>query len=810
MSDASKGNLYQLVLGLPEDAASPNHYELLGLDARTSDPEVIKSAAADQNRKLLAWQNSDRYAEVRRLTFEIVHAMEVLLNEASRAAYDAGLGDWGIAEAGPWVIEEPAEKRSSEPLSVRCPECAADFKLRNRDLIGRRMPCPECGFRFTVRPEREPAVRLAEVAADDADWDAELAELENFDDMEDLPHSRSQTAARPSRQTRNRPSRSEREIFEVEPLDEDYGDGYENYDDYEDYESAGRTGSFSRDRTSDLGRKKSPSRSRGDNEPAKWPIALGGLLMAVGVVVLAGVFVTQAFAPQLSLRDQLKYLPEASQAMGYLRVGDLSRSPFFQDHLTRDADLRDRVDQFRRQTGMELEDVDSLTIGLRSGSFDQIRMTDLKMNASLPSPAFVAVARANRDWDRSKLIGGHTASATHQGQNFHEFSPPGTNEQWALYLPDARTVVFGSVEEVKAAIETEGKSPDWPAMEFLEPNYPIVAVQIAGEPQAIGPRPGNVGPGGSGSSRILGSGFLLEDNQGRHLTFLEHDSEAAAAEHVEKAKFAFEQMKRMRPPRQNVPEETMDFRQDGRVVTVIEGGRNRFANSGSRYSVFAPIGLLAHLGKSEGSPDLTNRVVTDPVPLAQVPSPDTLDSLIRDLNNPRSARQAAQDLAKRQPDPNRQKEVAARLENVIRTGEFWGKMAAVDALGVWGSPDNVPFLLGVVDGDDAHLKQRALEALGRLRDPRALPILFDSLQKGGSLQFHAANALKLYGPEAEPELLRRLAVEEIRTQNTICEVLKEIGTARSLPQLDALSAHYHAILKQRAKAAADAIRNRKP
>ena len=138
------------------------------------------------------------------------------------------------------------------------------------------------------------------------------------------------------------------------------------------------------------------------------------------------------------------------------------------------------------------------------------------------------------------------------------------------------------------------------------------------------------------------------------------------------------------------------------------------------------------------------------------------------------------------PDPNRQKEVANLLENVVRTGDFGGKLKAVDALGVWGSSDNVPFLLGLVDGNDVFLKQQALEALGRIRDPQGLPIMLDSLEAGGSIQYHARMGLKHYGSLAEPELLKRLEVDNARMQIQLCEVLGEIGTAQSLPQLTRL------------------------
>lgn len=809
MSNIAKRSMYHLVLGLPEDVTSPNHYELLGLDARTSDPQVIKNAAADQNRKLLAWQNSDRYAEVKALTLEIVHAKEVLLNDQSRAAYDAGLGDWGISSGEPWIIEEPRQETAPKPLSVRCPECEAEFKLRNRDLIGRRMPCPECGFRFTVRPARETAVRIAEIATGEPEDEAELAELDNFDDMPNLPRSRSSALAKKSQ--------PDRDIFEVEAYEDD-ADAYENHNEYEDYESAGRTGSFSRDRTQGNRRSKPRSGSQASNEPAKWPIAVGGLLMAIGTVVLAGVFISQAFAPKISIRDRLSFLPPDSRAMGYVRVGDLARSPYFQDHLTRDDELRNRMHRFREQTGMELQEIESLSIALKRGRFDAMAQTDLKRNPGFPTEPFVAVARANKDWDRSKLIGDHTTSRTHQGETFHEFTPAGSNERWAVYLPDARTAVFGTAEEVKAAIETEGKAPDWPAMEYLEPDYPVVFVEMGETGGRDHPMPGSVGWIATGPGQIFGRGFFLENNQGKHVIFAKYDSAARAAAQIA----AFERMK-AKPSFAGSTASNVELLQHGDVVTAIESERNRLSFPGSEHSVFAPLSLLAQLGQSssratDSDPNSGRSILIPtgpnrpdpPRPESNATKPTGLDALIADLQEPQKAKQAAEKLAKMPPDPDRQREVTGHLENVVRTGDFWGKMKAVDALGVWGSSDNVPFLVGIFDGNDGSLKQQALEALGKIRDPRALPILIDSLGAGGSLQYHAKVGLKVYGSEAEPELLKRLAVDDFRIQIKLCEVLGEMGTERSLPQLDELAAGDQSTLKREAKSAADAIRNRKP
>lgn len=51
-------------------------------------------------------------------------------------------------------------------LRIPCPQCAAELKLPDRSLIGRRAKCPKCGHRFVVtEPEEEIELELAGTAS---------------------------------------------------------------------------------------------------------------------------------------------------------------------------------------------------------------------------------------------------------------------------------------------------------------------------------------------------------------------------------------------------------------------------------------------------------------------------------------------------------------------------------------------------------------------------------------------------------------------------------------------------------------------
>ena len=70
----------------------------------------------------------------------------------------------------------------------------------------------------------------------------------------------------------------------------------------------------------------------------------------------------------------------------------------------------------------------------------------------------------------------------------------------------------------------------------------------------------------------------------------------------------------------------------------------------------------------------------------------------------------------------------------------------------------VPQLMELAEGNDAHVRQGACEALGGIKDPRALPVLVRLLNHPDRwLRVKAAEALKKFGPAARPVLPDMLA-----------------------------------------------------
>jgi uncharacterized Tic20 family protein len=98
-------------------------------------------------------------------------------------------------------------------------------------------------------------------------------------------------------------------------------------------------------------------------------------------------------------------------------------------------------------------------------------------------------------------------------------------------------------------------------------------------------------------------------------------------------------------------------------------------------------------------------------------------------------------------------------------------------------------------------KLRAIETLGKSGDKRAPKALAEALKELG-VRRAAQDALKQFGSAAEDEVAAMLNVQDIFTKQAACDVLKEIGTKKSLAALQPLTADKN---KSIAKHATDAI-----
>jgi HEAT repeat protein len=151
---------------------------------------------------------------------------------------------------------------------------------------------------------------------------------------------------------------------------------------------------------------------------------------------------------------------------------------------------------------------------------------------------------------------------------------------------------------------------------------------------------------------------------------------------------------------------------------------------------------------------------------------------------------SAEWFAKANPEHPRRAEVAAELAKLLKVGGF-ARAAAAKALVVWATKAQVPDLLAALDEEQRSLGGPAphlLEALGKQKDKRAIVPVARFLSNHSHVR-PAVKALVALGPETEETVLKYLNHKEFRTCVGACDVLRDVGTKKSLPALRATLAN---------------------
>lgn len=191
-----------------------------------------------------------------------------------------------------------------------------------------------------------------------------------------------------------------------------------------------------------------------------------------------------------------------------------------------------------------------------------------------------------------------------------------------------------------------------------------------------------------------------------------------------------------------------------------------------------------------------------------LPNPAGVAKALEVLKSPdlRQRKAAAEMLAKSYiPLPERRVEVAKALEEQALGKDFWLSKAATNALRIWGGPENVPGLCKALEsGQHRH---EILAVLMQLNDPASAEAIAKLLPGLGD-RAAASAALKAMGPKAERAVIPFLTHKDGFTVREACGILKEIGTAESIPALTALARANNAFISPAAQEAIAAIRSR--
>jgi hypothetical protein len=167
---------------------------------------------------------------------------------------------------------------------------------------------------------------------------------------------------------------------------------------------------------------------------------------------------------------------------------------------------------------------------------------------------------------------------------------------------------------------------------------------------------------------------------------------------------------------------------------------------------------------------------------------------------------ALEQLAQMKPD-QRRGEVLTALRGPLTSTDTRANALAVQALGVWGTQENLPTLIKALDSRDGLTRKKGIEALARFKDLATIEPIARRL--GSSYDGSAAvEALIKLGPASEKTALRALTSKDERVRRDACKILEKIGTSDSLATLTAAKQDSDAFVRVGAEQAVRAITRR--
>jgi len=143
------------------------------------------------------------------------------------------------------------------------------------------------------------------------------------------------------------------------------------------------------------------------------------------------------------------------------------------------------------------------------------------------------------------------------------------------------------------------------------------------------------------------------------------------------------------------------------------------------------------------------------------------------------------------------------MSGLLNDNETSVRWAAAKVVADYGTAEQVPLLLKLLNSSDSSARGAAVRGLGRLKDKRAAEPLAAMIASGGSAAHQAVDALGNIGPDAEGAVLPLLQEKHIETRRQACNALGQIGTKKSLEPLRDLMLDPDQMLSS---AAAEAVR----
>jgi len=196
------------------------------------------------------------------------------------------------------------------------------------------------------------------------------------------------------------------------------------------------------------------------------------------------------------------------------------------------------------------------------------------------------------------------------------------------------------------------------------------------------------------------------------------------------------------------------------------------------YHLLSPEELAEHQKKTEEAKEAAVKAAEP-----KAFEPGQRERLLKDLqsSDTKQLREAADRLAKT-PVDNQPADISKALASLLHHSDPWIQKTAAEALVVWATSDVENALIEASQSEDVFVRNPSIEALGKLKTPKAAQAVAAQMYQQSSRQA-VSKTLKAMGPIAEDATIALLKDRDQWVRGEACSVLGGIGGKKALTAL---------------------------